>query len=52
MGKMISAYIILVEKFEGMRPVGRPSRRWGDNVRLDLREIGWEGVVWMYLAHD
>jgi hypothetical protein len=38
------AYSILVGKPEGKRPFGRPSRRWEDNIRMDLREIGWEGV--------
>jgi hypothetical protein len=35
---------ILVGKLEGKRPLGRPRLRWEDNIRLDLREIGWEGV--------
>jgi hypothetical protein len=43
-------YKILVGKSEGKRPLGRPRRRWEDNIRLDLRIIGWEGVDWMYLA--
>jgi hypothetical protein len=32
------------------RPLGRPRRRWDDNIRMDLSEIGWEGVDWMRLA--
>jgi hypothetical protein len=34
----------LVGKLEGKRPFGRPRRRWEDNIRMDLKEIGWEGV--------
>jgi hypothetical protein len=34
------------------RPLGRPRRREEDNVRMDLREIGWEGVNWVYLASN
>jgi hypothetical protein len=43
-GDTRNAYKILVGKPEGKRPFGRPRRRWEDNIRLDLREIGWEGV--------
>jgi hypothetical protein len=52
MGEMINAYEILVGKLEGKRPRRKPRRRWEDNFRWDLREIGREGVVWMYLAKD
>jgi hypothetical protein len=45
-------YKILVGKPEGKRPLGRPRRRWEDNIRMDLREIGWEVVDWMHLAQD
>jgi hypothetical protein len=37
---------------EGKRPLGRPSRRWEDNIRMDLKEIGMENVDWIHLAHD
>jgi hypothetical protein len=40
----------LVGKPEGKRPLGR--RRWVDNIKMDLREIGWNGVDWIYLAQD
>jgi hypothetical protein len=40
-GENRNAYIILVEKSEGKRPIGRPSRKWVKNIRTDLREIGW-----------
>jgi hypothetical protein len=52
MGKMKNAYNILVVKSEWKGPLGRPMRRWEENIRLDLREIGWEGVDWMHLAQD
>jgi hypothetical protein len=39
-----NAYRILVGKPEGKRPLGRPSRRWVDNIKIDLREIGWDGM--------
>jgi hypothetical protein len=44
MGEVRNAYNILVGKPEGKRPLGRPSRRWEDNITMDLRETGWEGV--------
>jgi hypothetical protein len=34
------------------RPLGRPRHRWEDGIRMDLREIGWEGVDWIQLAQD
>jgi hypothetical protein len=37
---------------EGKRPLGRPRRRWADNIKIDLREIGWDGGDWIYLARD
>jgi hypothetical protein len=49
---MGNAYKILVGKTERNRPLGRPRRRWDDNIRMDLREIGWEGVNWLHLAGD
>jgi hypothetical protein len=52
MGEMINAYESLVGKPEGERPLGRPRRRWEDNIRMDVREIGWEGVDWVHLAQD
>jgi hypothetical protein len=41
----------LVGKSDGKRPLGRPTRRWND-IRIDLKDIGWEGVDWMHLAQD
>jgi hypothetical protein len=40
---------ILVGKPEGKRPLGRPIRRWVDNIRMYLSEIGWDGMVWIGL---
>jgi hypothetical protein len=45
MGEKRNAYRILVGNPEGMRPLGGPSHRWVDNIKMDLREIGWYGLV-------
>jgi hypothetical protein len=45
-------YRVLVGKPEGKRPLGRPRRSWEDNIMLDLREIGIDGVNWIRLAQD
>jgi hypothetical protein len=52
MGKKGNAYRTLVGKLEGKRPLGRPRRRWEDNIRMDIREIGWGGMDWIDLAQD
>jgi hypothetical protein len=44
MGEKRIAYRMLVGKAEGKRPLGRPRRRWVDNIKMDLREIGWDVV--------
>jgi hypothetical protein len=44
-----NAYRILVGKPEGKRPLGRPRRRCVDNIKMGLREIGWDGVEWIGL---
>jgi hypothetical protein len=44
MGVKRNAYRILVGKSEGKRPLGRPRRMWVDNIKMDLREIGLDGV--------
>jgi hypothetical protein len=51
-GKKRNAYRILVGKPEGKRPLGRPRRRLEDNIRMDLRKIGWDGKDWIDLAQD
>jgi hypothetical protein len=52
MGEERKVYKVLVGKSEAKRPLGRPSRRWEDGVRMDLREIGLRGVDWIRLAQD
>jgi hypothetical protein len=52
MGETRNAYRILVGKPEVRRPLGRPRRRWVDNIKMDLREIGWDGRDWIELAQD
>ncbi|PNF30021.1 hypothetical protein B7P43_G05842, partial [Cryptotermes secundus] len=49
-GEKRNAYRILVGKPEGKRPLGRPRHRWVDNIKMDLREIGWDGMDWIDLA--
>jgi hypothetical protein len=52
-GEVRGAYNILVGRPEGRRPLGRPRRRWEDNIKLDLREIvGFRDVDWIHLAQD
>jgi hypothetical protein len=41
-----------VGKPDGKRPLGRPRCRWVDNIKMDLREIGWNGTDWINLAKD
>jgi hypothetical protein len=52
MGAKRNACRILLGKPEGNRPLGRPRRRWEDNVKIDLREIGWYGMDWIDLGRD
>jgi hypothetical protein len=49
MGEKRNTYRLLVGKPEGRRPLGRPRRRWLDNVRMDLVEVGWGDVDWIGL---
>jgi hypothetical protein len=51
-GDMRNAYRILVGKAETKIPIVRHSSRWEDNIRMDLKEIGWEGVDWIGMAQD
>ena len=52
MGEGRGVYRVLVGKPEGRRPLGRSRRRWEDNIRMDLREVGYRCVDWMELAQD
>jgi hypothetical protein len=52
MGEKRNAYRILVGKKEGKSPLGRPRRRWVDNIKMDLGEIGWDDTYWIDLAQD
>jgi hypothetical protein len=52
MGKKRIVYRILVGKPEGKRPLGRPRRRWVDNNKMNLTEIGWGVMDWIDLAQD
>jgi hypothetical protein len=46
------AYMILVGKPEGKRPPERPRHWWVNNIKIDLREIGWGGMDWIYLVQE
>jgi len=52
MGEERGAYRVLVGKLGGKRPLGRPRRRWVDNIRMDLQEVGRGYVDWIRLAQD
>ena len=51
-GESIGAYRVLVGKPEGERPLGRPRRRWEDNIRMDLQELICEDMDWIDVAQD
>jgi hypothetical protein len=52
MGERRGVYRVLVGRPEGMRPLGRPKCRWEDNIKMDLREIGIDGLKWIQLCQD
>jgi hypothetical protein len=52
MGEERNVYELLVGMPEGKRSLGRPSRRWVDNIKMDFGETGWGGVDWIGLAQD
>jgi len=52
MGERRGVYRVLVGKPEGMRPLGRPRRRWEDNIKMDLQEVECGGMDWIELAQD
>ena len=49
-GERRGLYRVLVGKPEGKRPLVRPRRRWEDNIKMDLKDLGWEGQDWIDLA--
>jgi hypothetical protein len=52
MGERRGAYRALVRKPEGRRPIGSTKHRWESNIKMDLGEVGWEGLDWIDLAQD
>jgi len=52
MGERRGVYRSLVGKPEGKRPLGSPRRRWEDNIKMDLQEIGCGGLEWIELVQD
>jgi hypothetical protein len=52
MGAGRGVYRILVRRPEGKKPLGRPRRRWENNIKMDLREIGIDGANWIRLTRD
>jgi hypothetical protein len=50
MGEKRNAYRLLVGKPDGKKPLGRPRRRWMDNIRMNLGEVGWGDVDWICLT--
>jgi len=52
MGERRGVYRVLVGKPEGKRPLGRPRRRWEDNIKMNLQEVRCGGMDWIELAQD
>jgi hypothetical protein len=52
MGEGRDVYKVLIGRPEGKRPLGKPRRRWEDNIKTDLREMGIDGANWIQLAQD
>jgi len=52
MGEEREVYMVLLGKSEGRRPLGRPRRRWVDNIMMDLQEVGCWYIDWVELAQD
>jgi hypothetical protein len=53
MGEVRGAYRVLMGRPEGSRPLGRPRRRWEDNIKMDLQEVGWgawAGLIWLRIG--
>jgi len=52
MGEVKGVYSLLLKKPEIKRPLGRPRRRWEGNIKMDLQEVGCEGMDWIDVAQD
>jgi hypothetical protein len=52
MGDRRGAYRVLMGRPEGKRLRGRPRRKWEDNIKMDLQEVGWGGMDWIAIAQD
>jgi hypothetical protein len=52
MGEGRGIYRVLVKRPKGKRPLGRPRHRWEDNIKMDLRELGIDGVNWVWIVED
>jgi hypothetical protein len=52
MGERKGLFSVLVGKPDGRRPLGRPRRKWEDNIKMDLQEVGCAGMDWIDLAQD
>jgi len=52
MGERRGVYRVLVGKLQGKRPLGRPRRRWEDNIKVGLQEVGCGGMDWIELVQD
>jgi hypothetical protein len=50
MGDVRGLYRVLVGRLEGMRPLARPRCRWEDNIKLELKEVGWGSLDWIDMA--
>jgi hypothetical protein len=51
-GEKRNPYMILMGKSEGNRPIERPRSKWADNIKIDLREVGWDGMDWIDMAQN
>jgi hypothetical protein len=52
MGESRGTYRVLVGNTKGKRPLGRPRRKWEDNIKMDFQEVGCVGMNWIELAQD
>jgi len=52
MGERRDVYRVLVGKHDGKKPLGRSRRRWDDNIKMDIQEVGYGGTDWIEMAQD